>query len=375
MVGGSKERRDDMCGVNGVGARRRESAAARASVSRRGLCRAAALGLAAVSFGLVAAACSREPERAGAEGAAGSANGMRVVATTAMIGDVAREVGGDRVRVTDLMGEGVDPHLYKASPGDVRTLAGADLILHNGLHLEGRLGDVIERMAARTSVVRVTEGIPEDKLIRLAESSGQFDPHAWFDASLWGLVALRVRDALIEKDPAGKDVFTANAAAYGAILEDLHAYAKATLATIPEPNRVMVTAHDAFGYFGAAYGLEVLGIQGISTDSEASLRDINALVDTLVSRRVPAVFIESSVPRKTVDALIEGCRGRGHSVIVGGELFGDAMGRAGTAAGTYAGMMVHNIDVVTTALGGVVPAEKPASLAAHLARHAGEGAH
>jgi manganese/zinc/iron transport system substrate-binding protein len=374
MVGGSKERRDDMCGVNGVGARRRESAAARASVSRRGLCRAAALGLAAVSFGLVASACSREPEQAGAEGAAGSANGMRVVATTAMIGDVAREVGGDRVRVTAMMGEGVDPHLYKASPGDVRLLAGADLILHNGLHLEGRLGDVIERMTARTSVVRVTEGIPEDKLMRLAESSDQVDPHAWFDASLWGVVADRVRDALIEKDPAGKDLLAANAAAYGAILDDLHAYAMATLATIPEPNRVMVTAHDAFGYFGAAYGLEVLGIQGISTDSEASLRDINALVDTLVSRRVPAVFIESSVPRKTVDALIEGCKGRGHSVVVGGELFSDAMGRAGTLGGTYVGMIVHNVEVVTRSLGGVVPAQRPASLAAYLARHAGKGA-
>jgi manganese/zinc/iron transport system substrate-binding protein len=363
-----------MSGVNGVRGGGLESAAARASAARRGLRRAAAIGLAAVACALVAAGCSREPERADAADAPASPDSVRVVATTAMIGDVAREVGGDRVRVTDLMGEGVDPHLYKASPGDVRTLAGADLILYNGLHLEGRLGDVIERMASRTSVVRATEGIPEQRLIRLGESSDHFDPHAWFDASLWGLVAGRVRDALIEKDPASGDVFAANAAAYAAIVGDLHAYAKATLATIPGPNRVMVTAHDAFGYFGAAYGLEVLGIQGISTDSEASLRDINALVDTLVSRRVPAVFIESSVPRKTVDALIEGCKGRGHRVVVGGELFSDAMGRAGTLGGTYVGMMVHNIDVVTDALGGVVPAEKPASLAAYVARHAVEGA-
>ena len=361
-----------MSGVNGVRGRGRESAAARASVSRRGLCRVVATCWAVVACALVAAGCSREPERAGA--GAGSPEVVRVVATTAMIGDVAREVGGDRVRVTDLMGEGVDPHLYKASPGDVRSLAGADLILYNGLHLEGRLGDVIERMTSRTSVVRVTEAIPDDRLILIGDASGQFDPHAWFDASLWALVAGRVRDALVAEDPAGRDVVTANAAAYAALLDDLHAYARATLATIPAPNRVMVTAHDAFGYFGEAYGLEVLGIQGISTDSEASLRDINALVDTLVSRRVPAVFIESSVPRKTVDALIEGCKGRGHHVIVGGELFGDAMGPAGTLGGTYVGMMVHNIDLVTRALGGVVPAGKPASLEAYLARRAGKGA-
>jgi len=318
----------------------------------------------------ILSACSRTEPAQPNTTATTTSGPVRVVATIAMIGDVAREVGGDRARVTNLMGEGVDPHLYKASPGDVRMMSEADLILYNGLHLEGRLADVIVRMASQTMVVQATDSIPEDKLRQPAEFEGHFDPHAWFDVSLWQFVSTRVRDALIAKDPAGKDAYTANAASYTKVLEALHAYAASTLATIPPDKRVMVTAHDAFGYFGAAYGLEVLGIQGISTDSEASLQDINALVDTLVSRKVPAVFIESSVPRKTVDALIEGCKGRGHTVVIGGELFSDAMGKAGTLEGTYVGMVLHNVDVVTKALGGTVPAQRPAELQAYAQRFA-----
>jgi manganese/zinc/iron transport system substrate-binding protein len=320
-----------------------------------------------LSLCVALAACSRTagPQPAGNQPVALP---LKAVATIGMIGDVVREVGGERVRVTNLMGEGVDPHLYKASPGDVRTMSEADLLFYNGLHLEGRLADVIVRMASTTTVVQATDAIPEASLRQPAEFAGHFDPHAWFDASLWQLVTQRVRDALIAKDPAGTDVYTTNAKAYAQLLSDVHAYAKSTLGTIPQGNRVMVTAHDAFGYFGAAYGLEVLGIQGISTDSEASLQDINALVDTLVSRNVPAVFIESSVPRKTIDALIEGCKGRGHTIVIGGELFSDAMGKAGTLEGTYVGMMLHNIDTVTKALGGSVPSEKPASIAAYVQR-------
>jgi manganese/zinc/iron transport system substrate-binding protein len=185
---------------------------------------------------------------------------------------------------------------------------------------------------------------------------------------MWRSVVTRVRDALIDKDPAGKDAFAQTAAGYDATLAELHEYAKNTLATIPEKNRVLVTAHDAFGYFGRAYGLEVLAIQGISTDSEASLQDINALVDTLVSRKVPAVFIESSVPRKTIDALVEGCKGRGHTLVIGGELFSDAMGKAGTLEGTYVGMVLHNVESIAAALGGKVPAQRPALVAAFTAR-------
>ncbi len=293
---------------------------------------------------------------------AAAAAPLNIVATIGMAGDLAVNVGGERVRVHSIMGEGIDPHLYKASPGDVRMLSDADMILFSGLHLEGRMADLIVKLAARRTVVQATDTIDEKLLREPPEFAGHFDPHVWFDVSLWSIAATRVRDALIEKDPAGKGAYTRNAEAYAHLLAELHAYAKETIGSIPRSNRVMVTAHDAFGYFGRAYGLEVLAIQGISTDSEASLQDINALVDTLVSRRVPAVFIESSVPRKTIDALVEGCKAKGHSVAIGGELFSDAMGRAGTMQGTYVGMVLHNVETVARALGGSVPAKKPARL-------------
>lgn len=320
----------------------------------KGLGRAAALAL--VALGASAATGHTAGE--------GAASPLKVVATTAMVGDLAANIGGERVKVTNLMGEGVDPHLYKATPGDVRLLSDADVILYNGLHLEGRMADVIVRMAGKRTVVRVTESIDEDLLREPPEFEGHYDPHVWFDVSLWSRAAERVRDALIEKDPAGKAEYERRAGEYLATLGELHEYARATLATIPPERRVLVTAHDAFGYFGAAYGLEVHGIQGISTDSEASLREVSALVQLLAERRVPAVFIESSVPRKTVDALVEGCRARGHSVTIGGELYSDAMGAPGTFGGTYVGMIVHNVETIAAALGGEVPPSRPARVAA-----------
>lgn len=313
---------------------------------------------------------SAPPDPAGSarDPRSGAAPPLNIVATVGMAGDLARQIGGDRVKVRDLMGEGVDPHLYKASPGDMRLLSDADMILYSGLHLEGRMSDVIVRMAGRRTVVQVTDTIDESRLREPPEFAGHFDPHVWFDVSLWSKAASRVRDALIEKDPAGRAVYEANAKELRALLDELHMYAKETIASIPAGTRVMVTAHDAFGYFGRAYGLEVLAIQGISTDSEASLKDINALVDTLVTRKIPAVFIESSVPRKTIDALVEGCAARTHSVSIGGELFSDAMGKPGTLEGTYVGMVLHNVDTVTKALGGRVPSEKPARIGAFAAR-------
>lgn len=325
----------------------------------------AALALAAMVG--VMASCSRASEPS-ASGDGPRTAPVSVVATIGMVADVAREVGQDRVRVTGLMGEGVDPHLYKASPGDVRAMSDADIILYNGLHLEGRMADIIVRMASRTTVVQVTETIDPNRLREPPEFDGHYDPHVWFDASLWQSAVTRIRDVLIQEDPSEKDAYTAAASEYSALLADVHAYAKATIATIPASSRVLVTAHDAFGYFGDAYGLEVMAIQGISTDSEASLQDINALVDALVARKVPAVFVESTVPRKTIDALIEGAKGRGHSLTIGGELFSDAMGPEGTLEGTYVGMMLHNVDAITRALGGTVPPTKPARIAAYVAR-------
>ncbi len=281
---------------------------------------------------------------------------LRVVTTTGMIADAARNVAGNRAGVTALMGEGVDPHLYKASPADARLLAEADLILYNGLHLEGRMADVLVRMARSRPTVQVTESIPENQLREPPEFKGQYDPHVWFDVSLWMKVVERTRDALTELDPQGREAFQANAARHLQELEALHTWCREELARVPRERRVLVTAHDAFGYFGRAYGLEVLGIQGISTDSEPSIQDINRLVDLLVERRVPAVFVESSVPRKTIEALVEGARARGHSVAIGGELFSDAMGRAGTPAGTYVGMVRHNVNTIVRALLGETPA-------------------
>ncbi len=315
----------------------------------------------------LAAALVAAATLAAAAGLTGDPPPLKVVSTIAMVGDLARNIGGERVHATDLMGEGVDPHLYKASPGDVRTLTDADLVLFCGLHLEGRMADLIVRLASRQTVVQATDSIDEKLLREPPEFGGHFDPHVWFDVSLWSVAATRVRDALIAKDPAHAAAYTRRAERYLAVLADLHAYARAALATIPADQRVMVTAHDAFGYFGRAYGLDVLAIQGISTDSEASLRDINTLVDTLVARRVPAVFIESSVPRKTIDALVEGCRARGHTVAVGGELFSDAMGAPGTPEGTYVGMVMHNVRTVATALGGAPPAVPAGPLAEYLA--------
>lgn len=285
---------------------------------------------------------------------------VRVVATTGMVADIARAVGGPRVDVQALMGPGVDPHLYKASPGDVRVLSDADLILYNGLHLEGRLADVLIRLARRRPTVQVTENIPESQLREPPEFQGHFDPHVWFDVSLWSQAAERVRDALIERDPGHRDVFIDLTKEYTDELAKLHEWIKVEIAKIPEKSRVLVTAHDAFGYFGRAYGIEVMAIQGISTDSEASIRDMNHLVDTLVERKIPAVFVETSVPRKTIDALVEGCHARGHNVKIGGQLFSDAMGEANTPEGTYVGMVKHNVKTIVAALSPTDAATAPA---------------
>lgn len=296
----------------------------------------------------------------------------QVVATIGMIGDVAREIAGPDAQVTTLMGEGVDPHLYKASPGDVRLMSDAALILYNGLHLEGRMADVIVKMAGQRQVVQVTDAIEPASLREPPEFAGHYDPHVWFDVSLWSKSADRIAAAISEvvgaRAPERLPAVRARAEEYRALLAELHDYALNTLATVPQSRRGLITAHDAFGYFGRAYALDVRGIQGISTDSEASLQDINGLVTTLVELKVPAVFIESSVPRKAVDALIEGARARGHEVRVGGELFSDALGPAGTLEGTYVGMILHNVETITRALGGVVPGERPARLAAYAAR-------
>lgn len=281
--------------------------------------------------------------------AAGSGDGrVHAVATTGMVADLVRNVGGDRVAVTALMGPGVDPHLFKASEGDVARLQQAQIIFYNGLHLEGRMGDILVKMAREKPTVAVAERVPEELL--LVTEDGVEDPHIWFDVSLWMRAVDVVRDSLIELDPAGRTVYEQNAAAYREELAELHTYAGEQLAAIPAGRRVLVTAHDAFGYFGRAYDVEVRGLQGISTATEYGLADLQQTVDLLVERQIKAVFVESSVPRSSVEALVAGAAARGHAVTIGGELFSDALGAEGTPEGTYVGMVRHNVNTIVAAL-------------------------
>lgn len=285
----------------------------------------------------------------GNEGENGAREGkLQVTTTTGMIADLAREIGGDHVEVVGLMGPGVDPHLYKATQGDIAKLENADVILYGGLHLEGKMTDILVQMAKDRTVVPVTEGIPEDRLRILDEETE--DPHVWFDVSLWMLAAEKVRDVLSEADAANKAAYEQNAEAYLKELEELDAYVKEQISSIPEPSRVLVTAHDAFGYFGDAYGMEVVGLQGISTASEYGSKDVMALRDLIVERGIKAVFVESSVSTQSIEAVIEGAKEKGHEVVIGGELFSDAMGAEGTPEGTYIGMVRHNAETIANAL-------------------------
>src|SRR5262245_8886010 len=265
-----------------------------------------------------------------------------------MVADIATNIGGEHVSVSALMGEGVDPHLYKASPADVSQLNRADIILYSGLHLEGKLAELLERMGHRKPTVGVAERIAQDKVLQ--DEHGARDPHVWFDASLWSEAAVAAADALATFDPPHADTYKQNLAAYQSRLAELHQYAKDHLATVAKERRVLVTAHDAFRYFGRAYELEVRGIQGISTDSEAGVRQVKELVDFIVERKIKAVFVETSVSDQNIRSLLEGCQARGHAVVIGGSLFSDAMGKAGTPEGTYEGMVKHNVDTIASAL-------------------------
>lgn len=275
---------------------------------------------------------------------------LKITATIGMIADVAGNIAGDHAEITGLMGPGVDPHLYKATQGDLQKLSGADLVLYNGLHLEGKMSDIFEKMASRVPTVAVTDRIPHDKITSPPEFKGQHDPHVWFDVKLWMNAAERIRDALIEVDAAHKEDYARNAEAYLAKMKELDAYATEQMATIPSEQRVLVTAHDAFGYFGRAYGIEVMGLQGISTAAEYGLHDLEHLATVIAERKIKAVFVESSVPKKSIEALVRGVEGKGGQVRIGGELFSDAMGAAATPEGTYLGMVRHNVDTIVKAL-------------------------
>lgn len=280
---------------------------------------------------------------------------LQLVATTGMIADALREVGGDRVDVRGLMGPGVDPHLYRQTRSDITAMTRADAVFWNGLYLEAQLEEFLDRLGQRKPVIAVGEAVPPE--VRRADEAypDQPDPHVWMDPGRWRYAVEAIRDALTELDPDHAEAYAARTATYLAQLEALEAYAREVLESVPEESRVLVTAHDAFGYFGDAYDFEVLGIQGFSTESEAGLARIESLVAQLVERRIGAIFIESSVSDRNVMALVEGAAAREHEVRIGGELFSDAMGPVDSYEGTWLGMLDHNVSLIAQALGGEVP--------------------
>jgi manganese/zinc/iron transport system substrate-binding protein len=274
----------------------------------------------------------------------------RVVVTTTMIGDLVKQIAGDKVHLTVIMGAGVDPHTYKPSPADMANLGKADLIFYNGLHLEGTMVELFEK-ELKGKAVAITRNIPEDKLLT---ADGAHDPHVWFDASLWVIAARTVATELAGLDPTRLGESYVQSQIVEQDLQALHEEVKTIIGSIPKERRVLITSHDAYSYFGKAYDIEVRGLQGISTEGEASISSISAAVDFIVSRKIPAVFVETSVPHKTIERVIADCRARGVEVKEGGELYSDAMGapgeRPGFAVETYRGMLLYNANTIANAL-------------------------
>ncbi|KOP83157.1 metal ABC transporter solute-binding protein, Zn/Mn family [Cytobacillus solani] len=273
-----------------------------------------------------------------------------VTTTIGQIADAVKHIGGEKVAVKSLMGPGTDPHLYKATQGDIAKLEKADIIFYSGLHLEGKMLDVLERINKTKPTYAIAEAIDKESLLSANGGSYAYDPHVWFDINLWKQALEEVKTGLIEIDPDNEAYYEENAQNYFKQLNELHAYAAEEMARIPEEQRVLVTAHDAFGYFGKAFDMEVMGLQGLSTDSEYGLGDVQKLVDTLVKRNIKAVFIESSISERSINAVIEGAKKKGHKVKIGGELYSDAMGKEGTDEGTYIGMYKHNVKTISESI-------------------------
>ncbi len=312
--------------------------------------RSAARGVLAVAAtaALLATGCAVEgPPQGGAGGV------LPVVATTTIVSDLVREIGGDRVKVEALMGPGVDPHLYKPSAGDVRRMSQARAVFFSGLHLEGKMTEVLAEIGQRgIRPVAVAECVPEAERLQVAGFGGLYDPHVWFDVGLWRHAVDCARDALVELDPDGREAFVARAADYSARLGELDEWVRAETAKVPEAQRVLVTAHDAFSYFGRAYGFEVLGLLGVSTASEAGAADVQQLAGTIVGRRVPAIFVETSVSPRYLKALQQAVEARGAEVAIGGSLYSDSLGDLDGPAGTYVGTVRANVETIVGALVG-----------------------
>lgn len=286
----------------------------------------------------------------GRSSAANQPEQLQIVATTGQIADAAANIAGDAAAVMGLFGPGVDPHLYVPTEGDVGTLSGADVIFYNGLHLEAQMTRVMNQLATTdTLVVALGDMLPEERLLTWSENT-PYDPHFWNDPAVFALAVEIIRDTLVEADPENAELYQANATAYLAEIEATDAFVREQIARIPADKRVMITAHDAFGYFGHAFGLEVRGLQGISTETEAGTNDVQQLAIFIAERQIPAIFVESSVPPNTIEAVQAAVSSRGFAVTIGGELFSDALGTPGTPEGTYLGMLRHNAQTLADAL-------------------------
>ncbi|NGP44793.1 zinc ABC transporter solute-binding protein [Bacillaceae bacterium SIJ1] len=275
---------------------------------------------------------------------------ISIVTTIAQIGEPLQDIGGDLVSVKSIMGPGVDPHTFQATQSDIATLSKADIVFYGGLNLEGQMNEVFEQIGASIPVVAVSESIPKDQLLDDPEAAGAPDPHVWFDIDLWKIALESAVDELKEYAPEHAETFEQNKVAYFESLDELKNESQELLTKIPEEKRYLVTAHDAFNYFGRAFDIDVIGLQGLSTEDEIGISDIEDTVDTIVEAKVPAVFIETSVSEKNINSVIEGAKSKGLEVQLGGELFSDAMGEAGTAKGTYLGMYRHNVETIASAL-------------------------
>jgi manganese/zinc/iron transport system substrate-binding protein len=300
---------------------------------------------------MVLTACGGAPQP-------GDGSGVRIVATTNIVADLVRTIGGPQVEVEALMGPGIDPHLYKASAGDVRRMSSADAIFFNGIHLEGKMSEILERMGeGDMQTVAIAECVPEADLLSSTGFSGLHDPHVWFDVALWSKTVDCVVETLVVLDPNHATGYLERSEAYRAELATLDLWVRERIEALAPEQRILVTAHDAFGYFGRAYGFEVRGLLGVSTAAEAGTSDIQELADFIVEREIPAIFVETSVPPRYVQALQEAVKARGFAVAIGGSLYSDSLGNPGTPAGSYAGTVRENVETIVTALTAVEEAE------------------
>ncbi|WNB16770.1 metal ABC transporter solute-binding protein, Zn/Mn family [Marivirga arenosa] len=294
-----------------------------------------------ISFIFLAFSCSQPSEKN---------EQTYIVCTTGMIKDAAKNIIGDKAKIEALMGPGVDPHLYKATQGDLKKLQAADIIIYNGLFLEGKMGEILEKLKNRKTVIAMAELLNKESFINNTEFQGAYDPHIWFDVNLWKKASTLLSKKLIQYDSSNQNYYQKNTDQYIHSLDSLNEAVSQKLKDIPDSKRVLVTAHDAFAYFGRAYNIEVRGLQGISTLSEFGLRDVSNLVEFITENEIPAIFTETSVSEKAIKAVLEGCKSKGHDVVIGGSLYSDAMGEEGTFEGTYLGMVHSNVEKIVEGL-------------------------